>query len=299
MLTLVGTYPDDDAGIISGNAEIVDGILVIGGKHIDISAGTPAMVAAAVSTCSVLDIDLPYCVLAGDTGQGNGSISLYKYLKDDIFSLHPDVITLHYITPLIEGMVDFGFALEDSGQNPKLIADAGAMYGAKISGLGHIFDLFTPDKGELAFLADVEAVHPMFVNENLYDFAGDRMPELIPNASQNGLCPDTMLVKGSTDYITRSGNIIQKVDSPNIPAMEAVGGTGDTLTGIVSALVFQEETLEKACCMAAKINRLAGLYSNIKPDSSILSLIEMIPEALMTVMEGLEGMDGIEGMDIE
>jgi hypothetical protein len=288
MLIAAGTYPDNDTGIIRGIGEIVDGTLVIQGKHIRISAGTPAMAAAAISTCSGLDITPPYCVLAGDTGMENGSINLYTYLKDEIFSLNPDVITLHYMTPRIEGMVDFGFALEDSSQDPKLIADAGGMYGAKISGLGHLFDLFTPDRGELAFLADEDAAHPMFVNESLYDYGDDRLPELIQKATDNGLSPSTMLIKGRTDYIVQEGTIVRKVDSPDIPAMEAVGGSGDTLTGIVSALIFQGIPLERACYIAARTNRLAGLFAGIKPDSSISGLIDKIPEALKVVIEGMD-----------
>jgi len=40
-----------------------------------------------------------------------------------------------------------------------LIADAGFMYAAKMSGQASKYDLFTPDVGELAFLADEEAPH--------------------------------------------------------------------------------------------------------------------------------------------
>ncbi|MCL7474906.1 MAG: hypothetical protein M8352_02535 [ANME-2 cluster archaeon] len=288
MLIVTGTYPDIDGEIIRGNGEIIDGTLVIRGKHIEVCAGTPAMVAAAISACSGLGIDPPYCILAGDTGREDGSINLYTYLRDELLSLKPEVITMHYMAPRIEGMVDFGFALEDSAQKPILIADAGAMYGAKISGLGHIFDLFTPDRGELAFLADEHAAHPMFVNENLYDYGDDRLPELIKKTFDNGLSPGTMLVKGSTDYIVRNGTIIRTVDSPDIPAMEAVGGTGDTLTGIVSALVYQGEPLENACYLAARTNRLAGQYADVRPDSSIVSLIEKIPQAMKAVMEGID-----------
>ncbi|MFO7970579.1 MAG: sugar kinase, partial [Desulfobacterales bacterium] len=45
---------------------------------------------------------------------------------------------------------------------PTLIADAGFMYAAKMSGLSEAYELFTPDAGELAFLADEEAPHPFY-----------------------------------------------------------------------------------------------------------------------------------------
>lgn len=284
MLILAGTYPDKNPEIIEGFAQLVNGRLTIGGKSVEIYSGTSSMVAAAASVCWALDIEHPYCVLAGDIGKGDGSKNLYLYLKKNIFALHPEIITLHYMTPLIDEMVDFGFALEESGERPLLIADAGAMYGAKISGIGHIFDLFTPDKGELAFLADEEAAHPMFVNENLYEFPDERIPELAQKVSRNGSSPDTLLVKGNIDYIVRGGNVIATIDKPDIPAMEAVGGTGDTLTGITSALVHWGKPIDEACLMAARMNRMAGKYCDMKPDTQIPALIDRIPQALEYVI---------------
>ena len=52
------------------------------------------------------------------------------------------------------------FAVEEMAKRPVLIADAGFMYAAKMSGQSSKYDLFTPDVGELAFLADEEAPHP-------------------------------------------------------------------------------------------------------------------------------------------
>lgn len=285
MLVLMGTYPGKDPKIIEGPAKLKAGKLVVSEEYIEISSGTIAMAAAVTSACAYLDIEPPYCVFSGDLGTGEGSRNLYSYLKDDVFTLQPDIIVLHYIMPMIDEMVEFGFALEDSNLNPILIADAGGMYGAKISGLGHIFHLFTPDMGELAFLADPDAPHPMFVNENLYSFSEDRIPELIQKVVYNEASPDILIVKGSIDYIVQKGTIIDMIDSPDIPAMEAVGGTGDTLTGIAAALIYYGNSIEKASGTAARVNRIAGKYCNIKPDSSITGLIEKIPQALGLIME--------------
>lgn len=286
MLVLAGTIPKDDARIIEGAAAITNGKLNVGGQYLDISAGTSAMVAAATITSSYLDIEKPYCVFAGDLGKGDGSTNLYSYLCNELFLTAPDVVTLHYMMPKIYEMVDFGFALEENKHKPLLVADAGGMYGAKISGIGHIFDLFTPDKGEMAFLADPDAAHPMFVNENLYDFPDERIPEMVQKGSQNGSLPDNLLIKGSVDYVVQNGNITKTVDRPNLPAMEAVGGTGDTLTGIASTLIQSGETIENACYRAAIINRMAGEYCKIMPDTRIPKLINKIPQALKFVMDG-------------
>ncbi len=280
MLVLAGTYPDKNPKIVEGIAGLIDGFLEVGDELIGISSGASSMAAACVSASLALGIEPPYCVLAGDIGTGEGSRKLYSYLKDEVFGLSPDIITLHYMTPLIDCMVDFGFAIEESGMNPLLVADAGAMYGAKIAGIGHIFDLFTPDKGELAFLADEDAAHPMFVNENLYDFPDERISELAEKVSRSSTSPDTLLVKGNIDYIVRGGRIINKVHEPAIPAMEAVGGTGDTLTGIVSALMHSGRRVDEASFLAAGINRMAGQLCDMKPDTQISALIDMIPDAL-------------------
>lgn len=284
MLVLVGTYPDKNPEIIEGSGELAEGCLKIGDELIDISIGTSSMAAACASACCALGVDAPYCVLAGDTGSGEGSRKIYSYLREEVFRLLPDIITLHYMMPLVEGMVDFGFAVEESGRSPLLIADAGGMYGAKIAGIGHIFHLFTPDKGELAFLADEDAAHPMFVNESLYEFPDDRIPELVEKVSQYGTSPDILLVKGNKDYIARGGKIINEVKEPGNPAMEAVGGTGDTLTGIISALVHCGRRVDEACLLAARINRMAGKFCDIRPDTKISALIDKIPAALESVI---------------
>jgi len=54
------------------------------------------------------------------------------------------------------------FQIQGLAEKPVLIADAGFMYAAKMSGQAELYDLFTPDIGELAFLADEAAPHPFY-----------------------------------------------------------------------------------------------------------------------------------------
>lgn len=279
MLVLAGTYPGS-AKLLEGYAECTQDWLVVGDKRLGISCGTTAMMAAAAVVCRYLDIAPPFCVLSCDVGEGIGSEHLYSYLSRDVFALEPEVLTLHYMMPLIEGVVDFAFALEECGLSPVLVADAGGMYAAKIAGLSPLFDLFTPDMGELAFLADEEAAHPLFVKEALYGFPEERVLEFAEELWSRRASPEMLLVKGSTDYIIRKGSVVGRVDEPNLPAMEAVGGTGDVLTGIVSALLHSGIGVAEACYLAAVVNRVAGRCCGVQPDTRVSALIGAIPRAI-------------------
>ena len=70
--------------------------------------------------------------------------------------------------------------------------------------------------------------------------------------------------------------------------MEAIGGTGDTLTGIVSALVDSGMAIPKAAEIAARTNRLAGFYACPTPATQVMEIIRQIPRALTQVLETFE-----------
>ena len=128
------------------------------------------------------------------------------------------------------------FAVQEMQPRPLLIADAGFMYVAKMSGQAGEYDLFTPDAGELAFLADETAPHPFYTRGFiLHD--NNHVPDLIARAYTYQNASRYLLVKGATDYLADSQGVIATVAEPRIEALEAIGGTGDTLTGIVAALV--------------------------------------------------------------
>jgi NAD(P)H-hydrate repair Nnr-like enzyme with NAD(P)H-hydrate dehydratase domain len=70
-----------------------------------------------------------------------------------------------------------------------------------------------------------------------------------------------------------------------VEALEPVGGTGDTVTGIVSALVASGRTVEYAALLAAKVNRLAGLYAKPTPATQVIDLIKHVPKAMTEILK--------------
>lgn len=145
-------------------------------------------------------------------------------------------------------------AIGDMPVRPVLIADAGFMYAAKMSGQSPEYDLFTPDVGELAFLADEAAPHPFYTRGFiLHD--EHRIPDLIARAYAHENAPRYLLVKGKIDYLANREGIQTTIQEPS---MEAIGGTGDTLTGIVAALIAAGKEVSEAAISAAQANRWAG-----------------------------------------
>ena len=69
-------------------------------------------------------------------------------------TLNVRVLTLHYIMPDLKRNKKVLAAIDTMKEKPILIADAGSMYVAKAGGDAHYYDVFTPDLGETAFLAD-------------------------------------------------------------------------------------------------------------------------------------------------
>jgi NAD(P)H-hydrate repair Nnr-like enzyme with NAD(P)H-hydrate dehydratase domain len=157
------------------------------------------------------------------------------------------------------------------------------MYAAKMSGQAPAYDLFTPDVGELAFLADEKAPHPFYTRgfilheENLTE-------DLIARAYKNDNAAQYLLVKGEKDYFASRHGTQAVVQSPSEDAMEAVGGTGDTLTGIVTALIAAGKDIDKAAVRAARANRLAGLHARPTPATHIIDIIHHIPKAVREVL---------------
>jgi NAD(P)H-hydrate repair Nnr-like enzyme with NAD(P)H-hydrate dehydratase domain len=175
------------------------------------------------------------------------------------------------------------FAVEEMAKRPVLIADAGFMYAAKMSGQSSEYDLFTPDAGELAFLADEEAPHP-FYTRGFILHEEDRVPKLISRAYEHKNASRYLLVKGRRDYVANSQGIQTTIDSPVEEAMEAMGGTGDTLTGIVAALIGASIEVKKAAVIAARVNRLAGHYAKPTPATQVMEIIQHIPRALEEIL---------------
>jgi NAD(P)H-hydrate repair Nnr-like enzyme with NAD(P)H-hydrate dehydratase domain len=167
---------------------------------------------------------------------------------------------------------------------PILIADAGYMYVAKMSGRSEEYDLFTPDIGELAFLADESAPHP-FYTRGFILHEENHVPDLIARAYAHRNAAQYLLVKGRTDYLADKEGVKAVVDHPLEDAMEAMGGTGDTLTGIVAALSASGMDIREAALVASKVNRLAGVYAHPTPATQVAEIIRYIPEAFRSFRE--------------
>ncbi|MCK5099473.1 MAG: sugar kinase, partial [Desulfobacteraceae bacterium] len=212
MLAVIGTIPDQTFPLTTGKVDMVDNNLSINGKDLPINRGTPALLGAMVTTlnhfslpsgCNDCKINNSLEVtgfLAGDIGRGNGSNELYQYLVDNISNMDIDVIVFHYLQPDVDWHNKILFKLNDLQKRPIIIADAGFMYAAKMSGLAPSYDLFTPDVGELAFLADEKAPHP-FYTRGFILHENNKIPDLINRAYSHENAAKHLLVKGSTDYI--------------------------------------------------------------------------------------------------
>lgn len=276
---VAGTVPDESLGLLHGPCVLDRGVLAVGDAALPVRRGTPALLAAASSACRALGLEPPLALLAGDGGRGEGSRRVYERLRDTLPQLAPRGITFHYLFPDLAGHDMVLFAAQALAAPPVLVADAGFMYVAKMSGQAADYDLFTPDAGELAFLADELAPHPFYTRGFL---AGSQAqaPDLIRRAWETGGSAKHLLVKGSIDRVVSQGNVVAEITGPQTPAMEAIGGTGDTLAGMVTALLMAGRSVPEACRLAAQANRILGVLARPTPATPVAELIPHIAEAL-------------------
>lgn len=284
MIGVVGTVPDPDFPLVTGETRLESDSITIRGKQIPVNRGTPALLAAAIKTAQMLKQGPPFAYLVGDVGLGHGSRRLYEYLIGHLGKRDFSTLVFHYLQPDVDWHNRVLFAVEEMERRPVLIADAGFMYAAKMSGQSSQYDLFTPDMGELAFLADEEAPHP-FYTRGFILHEENRAPKLIARAYTHKNAARCLLVKGKQDYVADRQGIQTTIDNPMEEAMEAIGGTGDTLTGIVTALIGNGMAVVKAATIAAKVNRLAGHYANPTPAMQVLEMVQHIPRALSEILQ--------------
>ncbi|HKM38803.1 MAG TPA: NAD(P)H-hydrate dehydratase [bacterium] len=283
MLAIVGTIPDEKFPLTGGIVSLKGKKITIRDWKVDVNRGTPAMIAAAIKTLEYMGESNPYCYLVGDIGSGVGSKRLYRHLTDQIAAEPFQTLALHYFQPDVRLFKKFLTAIKTMPTQPRLIGDAGFMYVAKMGGDAPAFDLLTPDAGELAYLADEKSPHPFYTRgfilheENL-------VPDLIKRAYRHHNASTYMLVKGATDFIADKNGIISTIDSPKVEVLEAIGGTGDTITGIVSALIASGLEIVTAAATAAKVNRLAGSFAAPTPATQVAAIIQEIPRALEQVL---------------
>lgn len=289
MLILAGTIPIDGLPLKHGASKYEVGKLTVGDHVFEeryVTLGTAAMVSAASATCQALGLKAPYTVIVGDIGMGEGTLKLLEFLTNEVKSLKPKVLTLHYILPTRDPFINLVNTVDKLEAKPFFIADAGALLNAKAVKISQKFDLFTPDPGEISFLADEEAAHPAYVKHFIFDVDQTEIPKLSQEAYQHGDTPRYLLIKSAVDHIVVDGEVVDVIKEPLVPPLEAMGGTGDTITGIVSALIYSGLDVTDACTKAAKINRLAGELANPTPATGIAKFIPYIPEAVKKLLGG-------------
>lgn len=284
MFAIVGTIPDRDFPLTAGKVTLEKDKICIQGKQALVNRGTPALLAAAIKVGGELGQEEPFGYLVGDIGLGDGSRKLYGYLQEHMGGADFHTIVFHYLQPDIDWHNRVLFTIDEMVNRPILIADAGSMYAAKMSGQSQAYDLFTPDIGELAFLADEEAPHP-FYTRGFILHEENRVPDLIARAYEHENAARYLLVKGEHDYLATKEGIRTIIKVPSVEAMEAIGGTGDTLTGMVAALISAGMEVEEAAILAARTNRLAGLYAHPTPGTSVMEIIHHIPRALAELLQ--------------
>jgi ADP-dependent NAD(P)H-hydrate dehydratase / NAD(P)H-hydrate epimerase len=281
---IMGTLPYEDFPLVDAKCGLVNGVLRVGDRTVPVVRGTTALMAAACATATVLGCGPPRAILAGDIGLGDGSARVYEHLirtlsdNDEI-----KTITFHYLLPEIDWHNRILIKLDDLSERPVLIADAGYMYVAKMSGFAASYDLFTPDVGEMAFLADERAPHPFYTRGFLLQ-EDERVPELIERAYKHENAAHFLLVKGRCDFVASEEGILEEISEPCVENMEPIGGTGDSLTGVVSALIAGGFPIPQAATIAAKANRIMGALKNPTPAFSIADLLPALPAALKQVV---------------
>jgi hypothetical protein len=283
MLCIIGTVPDPDFPLVTGPVTMEKGRILIEGRWVPVNRGTPALLAAALAAAACLQLPPIHAWLVGDIGRGDGSRRLYADMEQRLGRFPWTVLVFHYLQPDVDWHNRVLFALEEMNKRPVMIADAGFMYAAKMSGQAGAYDLFTPDAGELAFLADETAPHPFYTRGFILHEEG-RVPELIERAYSYENAARRLLVKGETDYLADARGVLETVTEPKSAALEAMGGTGDTLTGLAAALVASGMEVSKAAILAARVNRLAGSLANPTPATQVVEIVERIPEALRRLL---------------
>jgi NAD(P)H-hydrate repair Nnr-like enzyme with NAD(P)H-hydrate dehydratase domain len=284
VLLLIGAIPVRDLPLSLGQISLADEGFILDGQVLNVDRGTAAMITVACTVCREFGLENPMALVAGDIGTRAGSMKIYDYLLDNLDEIEASALTFHYMMPDIKKNHQLVEKIRSLSKKPILIADAGSMYVAKAAGDASYYDVFTPDLGETAFLADEKAMHPTYTRGFIFHLEED-VPELIRRAYEAGNAARTMIVKGRVDYICHEGKIIEEISEPNVEALEPVGGTGDTITGMISALIYAGKTPLEACRIAGKANRIAGELTRPTPATQVRDMIKHLPAALRTVLK--------------
>jgi NAD(P)H-hydrate repair Nnr-like enzyme with NAD(P)H-hydrate dehydratase domain len=74
------------------------------------------------------------------------------------------------------------------------------------------------------------------------------------------------------------GKIEATISEPDVPAMEAIGGTGDSITGMVAAFTYAGLEPEEAAVIATRTNRMAGKFAEVTPATKVGQVIARFPD---------------------
>jgi NAD(P)H-hydrate repair Nnr-like enzyme with NAD(P)H-hydrate dehydratase domain len=280
MLLICGTIPKEDAGLIMGEARFDGSKLLVGSKEVPCTQGTAALTSAACVVAKHCKRGAPHTIFAGDIGNGKGSRLIYDYLINNLTKLNADVLLLHYILPVMGLMKQVSAAADKCAKKLVMMADASSMYAAKAAGLASKFDIFTPDLSETEFLADPEAIHPAYISHHLFRADIAHVDDLIAAAFRQKSMAKTVVIKGSTDFVVQEGKVMFTLSQPDLPALEAIGGTGDTISGMIGAFVDAGFSHLDAAVAALKANREAGKYAQATPETKISQIIAAMPKVL-------------------
>ncbi len=291
MYLICGTVPKKDLPLTLGEVQFLGPVISLDGVEIPCTQGTAALISAACVTTGHFRLSPPRALLVGDDGTGKGSRVLYDYLIKNISALSPGVLLLHYMLPVMGLMKKVCESVSKAKKRPFMIADAAAMYAAKAAGLSASFDLFTPDLSEMAFLADPDAMHPAYVSRHLFESDASKIPELVAAAYRHKNAAKMLMVKGSTDYIAADGKIVGTISEPDVPTLEAIGGTGDTISGMAGAFIHGGFRPLDAAQWTFRANRMAGQYAGATPATRIREIIEALPRVFDEHLEGWEKTD--------
>jgi hypothetical protein len=287
MMLICGTIPTKGLPLTIGPVSIDGDYLVVNRQRFSCTQGTGAMITSALVATQFLKVEPPHALVIGDIGgiSDEGTRNLFKYLIDNVCSLSPEVLALHYCLPIMPVMKDLCKVIDACPKRPFMIADAGAMYAAKGAGLSSKFDMYTPDVTEMGFLADPEAAHPAYAQRHLFDCEPEKVPDLIAAAYRDNNAAKTLVVKGKIDHVAQAGKVVAVIDGPDVPALEAIGGTGDTITGLVTAFIFAGFDPTTAAIIATKANRMAGQLAGATPATKVKKIIDQFPNVFSQYLE--------------
>ncbi len=277
----MATYPVSGGEVLEGEVTLrAECGIAVGGVPVPSSQGTSAMLGAAAQVSAHLGIPAPVALVGGDIGRGDGTRAVFHRLEDAVRRYEPDVIAFHYMQPIMALMRDAVERLSRLVPDAALVADAGGMYAAKATGLASRFELMTPDVGEAGFLADPNVTHPAYVSHHLFGTEAYDPVEIARLAFERGGSARVLIIKGARDAVVSQGQVIEWIEEPDVPELEAIGGTGDTITGLASAfLAAGFPTVDAARC-ACLANREAGRLAAVTPASHASDLVRELPQVL-------------------